>query len=188
MLRRPNRRLAGVTLAEMLIVVAILSLAAAIAIPQASSVTPHVADAAAAEVAHAIRFAQSEAIRTRIYHVAEIDEATQTIRVYRLESPAFVDEDKINRVMHPVDKQPYSISLAASAPHVTVASAVFTYGAATSNDIAFDPDGAPVRYVKAQVPSVPLSTDGIVSLQSGASVRTVTVDKATGWATDRITP
>lgn len=183
MLRRPNRRLAGVTLAEMLIVVALLGLAAALVIPQASSVTPLVADAAAAEVAHAIRFAQREAMRTGMYHVAEVDPALQTIRVYRLASPAFVAEDPVP-VMHPVDKQqPYRIQLAVNTARAVVASSVFTYGADKSDDVAFGPEGAPLRYVAGQVPNVPLSADGIVILQSGSALRTVTVDKTSGRVT-----
>ena len=181
MLRRPDRWLAGVTLAEMLVVVAILSVVAAIAIPQASSVTPHVADAAAAEVAHAIRFAQREALRTGRYHVAEIDPAKQTILVYR---PGNSAADPHMTVMHPVDKQqPYRIHLAGNTARAIVASSVFTYGADKTSAIAFGPDGAPVNYAAGQVPMAPLSLDGIVSLQSGAALRTVIVDKTTGRVT-----
>jgi Tfp pilus assembly protein FimT len=183
MLRRHPRRLAGVSLAEMLAVVAILGLVAAIAIPQASSVTPQVADAAAAEVAHAIRFAQREAMRTGLYHVAEIDPATQTIRVFRLVSLASGAEDTDQPVMHPVDKQPYRINLAAQAARAVVTGSVFTYGADKTDDIAFGADGAPVKYAAGTAPTAPLSADGIVSLQSGAALRTVTVDKTTGRVT-----
>lgn len=182
----PGKREAGLTLAEMLVVVALVALVAAIAIPVADPVNDPVAGAAAAEVAHAIRFAQREAVRTGKYHVAEIDPATQTLRVYRLTSSGAVGEDTDKPVMHPVDKQAYRIRLADNpATRAVVASSVFVYGADTTSDITFGPDGAPVdlNYLKGRTPAAALSTDGIVRLESGAAIRTVTVDRTTGRVT-----
>lgn len=182
-LPRPALRHAGVTLVELLAVIAIIGLVAAIAIPQASSVSPAVADAAAAEIAHAIRFAQREAVRTGKYHVAEIDPAGQTVRVYSLTGTTTLAEDTQNPVMHPVDKRVYRISLAdGSATRAVVASSVFTYGTDTTSNVTFGADGAPVdiNYVKGKVATGSLSADGVVRLQAGAALRTVTVDKTTG--------
>ena len=168
----------------MLAAVVLISLVAAIAIPQATSVSPAVVNAASAEVAHAIRFAQREAVRTGKYHVAEIDPARQTVRVYRLVgSGTTTVEDTTNPVMHPVDKVPYRISLASNAAtRAVVASAVFTYGADTTSDVTFGADGVPidVNYVKGKVATAGLSADGVVRLQSGAALGSVTVDKITG--------
>jgi prepilin-type N-terminal cleavage/methylation domain-containing protein len=183
-LSRPARRQAGVTLVEMLVAVVLVSLVAAIAIPQASSVSPAVVNAAGAEVAHAIRYAQREAVRTGKYYVAEIDPAKQTVRVYRLvTSGTATVEDTDNPVMHPVDKQPYRITLAGNAAmRAVVASSVFTYAADTTSDVTFGPDGTPVdvNFVKGKVAAGALSADGAVLLRSGAASRTVTVDKITG--------
>jgi prepilin-type N-terminal cleavage/methylation domain-containing protein len=180
---RPARRHAGVTLIELLAVIAIIALVAAIAIPQATSVSPAVVDAAAAEVAHAIRFAQREAVRTGQNHVAEIDPAKQTVRVYRLSGPKTVDEDKSNPVMHPVDKIAYSISLAGNtATRAVVANSVFTYGPDTTSNVTFGVDGSPV-YLKGTATPAALSADGVVRLQLGATLRTVTVDRTTGRVT-----
>ena len=184
---RPAIRHAGFTLIEMLAVIAIIGLVAAIAIPQATSVSPAVVDAAAAEVAHAIRYAQREAVRTSKYHVAEIDPGGQTVRVYRLVGAGTATaEDTSNPVMHPVDKLPYRIVLAGTAAtRAVVASSVFTYGTDTTSDVAFGPDGSPVdvNYVKGKVSTPSLSADGMVRLQAGAALRTVTVDKTTGRVT-----
>lgn len=186
MTHRPAIQHAGVTLVEMLLVIAIISLVAAIAIPQASSVSPAVVNAAGAEVAHAIRFAQREAVRTGKYYVAEIDPAKQTVRVYRLvtnSSTGTVGEDPA-KVMHPVDKeQPYLINLAGNAAtRAIVASSVFTYTADTTSDVTFGPDGTPVdvNFVEGKVAAGALSADGAVLLRSGAALRTVTVDRITG--------
>jgi type II secretion system protein H len=182
-LSRPALRHAGVTLIEMLAVIAIIGLVAALAIPQATSVSPAVVDAAAAEVAHAIRYAQREAVRTGQYHVAAIDPAKQTVRVYRLAGPTTVDEDTTNRVMHPVDHIAYSISLAGNAAtRALVASSVFTYGTDTTSNVTFGADGSPV-YIKGAATTTALSADGVVRLQAGAAQRTVTVDKTTGRVT-----
>jgi prepilin-type N-terminal cleavage/methylation domain-containing protein len=173
---------AGLTLAEMLAVVAIVALVATMALPTADPVNEPVTNTAAAEVAHAIRFAQREAVRTGRYHVAEIDPAGQTVRVYRLTSGSTVAEDT-DPVMHPVDKQAYRISLAGNAAtRAVVASSVFTYGANTTGNVTFGPDGTPVdvNYVKGKVATAALSADGVVSLRSGALLRTVTVDRITG--------
>lgn len=182
-LRRPARWHAGVTLAEMLAVVAIIALVASIALPSADTVNDPVAAAAATEVAHAIRFAQREALRTGKYHVAEIDPASQTVRVYRLTSSGTIGEDTGNPVMHPVDKRTYRIQLADHAPtRAILASSDFVYGASRKGDIAFGPDGTPVNaeFVKGKAPTAALSTDGIVRVTAGAATRTVTVDKTTG--------
>jgi prepilin-type N-terminal cleavage/methylation domain-containing protein len=180
---RPAFRHAGFTLVELLAVIAIIGLVAAIAIPQATSVSPAIVDAAAAEVAHAIRFAQREAVRTGQYHVAEIDPARQTVRVYRLRGVATVDEDIDNPVMHPVDKIAYRISLAGNAAtRAVVASPVFTYGADTTSNVTFGPDGSPV-YIKGTAAPAALSANGVVGLQLGAALRTVTVDRTTGRVT-----
>jgi len=167
----------------MLAAIVLISLVAAIAIPKATSVSPAVVNAAGGEVAHAIRFAQREAVRTGKYYVAEIDPAKQTVRVYRLTSTGTVDEDTANPVMHPVDKIPYRISLAGNAAtRAVVASSVFTYASSTTSDVAFGPDGTPVdvNYAKGRVASGALSADGAVVLQLGAMSRTVTVDRITG--------
>ena len=168
----------------MLLVIAIIGMVAAIAIPQAASVSPAVVDAAGTEVAHAIRFAQRQAVRTGKYYVAEIDPAKQTVRVYRLvASGTATVEDTDNPVMHPVDKLPYRITLAGnSATRAVVVSSVFTYGADKTSDVTFGPDGTPVdvNYVKGTVASGALSADGTILLQLGAASRTVTVDRITG--------
>ena len=54
----------GVTLPELLIVLTILGVAAAVAIPSLSSSNPQTLDLAAEEFANAMRFARSEALRT----------------------------------------------------------------------------------------------------------------------------
>ena len=137
----------GVTLAEMLIVVAILALCAAIAIPSADSVAPARADAAAREVARALRFAQREAVRTQEWHQVKVDKATQKLRVYRLVVvPGSVTENTTQPTLHPVDKRKYDISFEAG-QSATITDVSFTYDKGTSgaNFVSFDSGGTPVE-------------------------------------------
>jgi prepilin-type N-terminal cleavage/methylation domain-containing protein len=180
MLVATARRQTGVTLVEMVLVVAVLAVAATLAIPMSEPAGDAAAASAAGDVAQAVRFAQREAMRTGSFHVAEINPATQTIRVYRLTDTGAVSGVKVN---HPFDKLEYRISLAGKAPHVRITSSVFTYGADRTVDVAFSPDGTPLRYVTGQLPSAALSADGSVGLQAGAAQRTVLVDRTTGRVT-----
>ena len=133
----------GVTLAEMLIVVAILAICAGIAIPNADSIAAPRADAAAAEVARALRFAQREAVRTQEWHQVKIDKTTQTLRVYRLLSTG-TTEDTANPTVHPVDKQKYDISFK-DGQTATITAVSFSYdkGSSDANFVSFGPDGSP---------------------------------------------
>ena len=188
MLLRPGVRQAGVSLAEMLIVVAVISVTAVIAIPQASSLSPAAADAAALEIARAVRFAQREAIRTGRYQTASVNPATQELRVYRPSSSGGASS------LHPVDKRDYKISFAGNAmPRATIVSSVFTYeDKAVTNYVTFGPDGAPVDpesdpvnvQVAGQVlgpkDASPLKDEGKITLRYGNVERVVRVAPVTG--------
>ena len=134
----------GVTLAEMLIVVAILALCAVIAIPSADSVAPARADAVAKEIARALRFAQREAVRTQEWHQVKIDKNTQTLRVYRLSVSGSVAENTSIPTVHPVNKQKYDITFASGAG-ATITAVSFSYDKGTSgaNFVSFDSNGTP---------------------------------------------
>lgn len=135
----------GVTLAEMLVTVALLGLAASLAIPSASPVSSFATDAVAEEVARAVRFAQREAIRTGAWHVARFDIPTQSLRVYRPTSAGAGNEDTTKPVIHPIDKTSYKVSFGTQAgARGQLVSAVFSYaGGGTRSYVGFGPDGAP---------------------------------------------
>ena len=175
-------------MAEMVVVVAILAVAAALAIPKADPQPAFAADAVASEVARALRFAQREAVRTATYQMVSADPATHTVRVYQ------VIAKKEVTATHPVDKTPYQISFAGNAmPRATIVSSVFKYeGGPTTNFASFGPDGAPA-YVDPNMLSQglsalllgakdidPLKEDGVVTIRYGRIERVVRVAPVTG--------
>lgn len=163
---------AGFTLAEMVTVVAIVAVAAAIAIPKADPQTALAADAAAGEIARAVRFAQREAVRTGIYHTISIDPASQVLRIQR---PAPSGSGSIT-VTHPVDKRDYQINFADDGmPRARIVGALFRYQSnAVTNGTIFGPDGAPVDVAPSKFLGLPigivLGTKEISQLKEDAQI------------------
>jgi prepilin-type N-terminal cleavage/methylation domain-containing protein len=182
---------AGFTLAEIVVVVAVLSIVAAIAVPKADPQAAFAADAAAGEVARALRFAQREAIRTGTWQQVSVDPATQTLRVYRPTSSGG------DTATHPVAKRDYQISFAGNAmPRATIVSAVFQYdGGPTTNFASFSPDGTPSYLDPSKMaqawslflsgsPDIdPLKVEGRITLRYGNQERVVRVAPVTGRVT-----
>lgn len=98
----------GYSLVELLIVISLFSLIAAIATPALFDDNDGTLDNAAAAVATALRTARSEAIRTGKPYGVNAESFAQSVRVYRLDetvSPAAVIYD----VYHPLNKQLYDL-------------------------------------------------------------------------------
>jgi len=121
-----QRRRCGYTLVEMLIVVSLIALIAALAAPAINSNDEIKLDGAAGEVAALIRFAQAEAIRTGNAYGAIADTINDTVRAYRLDenpNPPVIVYDVIN----PLTKQPYDLKFGSDADDVAVEAAYFKY-------------------------------------------------------------
>jgi len=184
-------RQAGATLAEMVLVMAVLAISAGIAIPQADTQSAFAADAAAGEIARAVRFAQREAVRTGTYQTISIDLSKQVLRVYQ---PA--SSGNGTTAIHPVDKQDYQINFASNGlPQASIVSSVFRYqsGAVTTGAI-FGPDGVPVDVAPAKLLGLPigivlgtkeispLKEEARITLRYGGVERVVRVAPVTGRA------
>ena len=100
----------GLSLTELLVVVAILGVVAAVVVPSSATRVERPLDLAAQEVAEAFRFARNESLRLAAPHGVSEDTAAMSIRVFSLDegvsppSPVF-------DVYHPVRKQPYDVTL-----------------------------------------------------------------------------
>lgn len=174
----------------MLAVVAVLGIAAAVVIPKADPQSAFAADAAAGEIAQALRFAQREAIRTGVYHTISIDPASQTLRVTR---PALTGNSIVSAA-HPVDKRDYQINFDKDGmPQATIVSSVFRYQSnAVTSGTMFGPDGVPVDVAPSKVLGLPigivlgtkeispLKEEGKITLRFGNVERVVRVAPVTG--------
>jgi type II secretion system protein H len=99
----------GFTLVELVMVFAVLGIAAAVAVPSLRSTDPVILEVAAQEVANALRFGRSEAMRTGEVRAVAV-RLTGRIRVFKpdLSSGSIVD---LETLTHPVDKKPYDFFL-----------------------------------------------------------------------------
>ena len=174
------RRQTGVTLVEMVTVVAILAVAASLAIPTTDPNADLAAEAMAAEVARAMRFAQREAIRTGTYQQVSMDPATQMLRVYQPNQPKLPASITAT---HPVDKRLYEISFAGNAMRATIVSSVFKYDKKPSAIYAsFASDGSPAE-VDPKSSSFPLKEEGRITIRYGNAERVIRVAPVTGRVT-----
>lgn len=183
MLRLRALRQAGVTLVEMLAVVAVVAITASIAIPSATPLAAFSTDAATGEIMRAVRFAQREAVRTGAWHTVRIDTATQSLRVYRLTSSGL--EDTSIPVLHPIDKRPYNLAFntGAGPARATVTLVDFDYqsgGNSNLNILSFGPDGTPALLTGPKDGDVKAMTAGQVSISTGANQRDLAIDIVTG--------
>jgi prepilin-type N-terminal cleavage/methylation domain-containing protein len=176
-------RQVGYTLVEVLVVVLILGVVAAALLATHGSVdAEQTLEAAAGEVAAALRFARSEAMRTGEPHGVEASTLTQRVRVYQLDisvSPPVVDYS----VRHPVDKKLYHLDFSSDpmlAP-VSVTSVAFWYSGllVPQGFVGFNPDGTP-KYTGA---STYMLASGAIDLAAGDQTRVVSVAPMTGRVT-----
>jgi len=112
----------GYSLVELLIAIAILTLIAAIATPAFTNNDEATLERAAIEVASAIRFAHSEAIRTGVPHGVYAKQSNQQIRIYRLP-----DGTPIYDIYDPLTKQLYELSFSTAGSGVTIDSVYFKF-------------------------------------------------------------
>ena len=170
------------TLVELLIVVAILAIVALVYAAQPAGDTTHQKlDVAASEVASALRFARSEALRTGQPHGARIEPGSDRVRVFRLDVSGGPPVEDYS-VRHPVDKKLYDLSFQTHsfAGSVGVSLSQFLFGGVGTpkQAVAFQPDGSPVS-----PENLTLMDSGDVDLSLSGQTRQVDVAPITGRVT-----
>ena len=164
---------------ELLLVVAILGIVALELITRSSGVVGEKKlELAASEVAAALRFANSEAVRTGVYHGARFSTADNRALVYRLDTSGSPPVEEYS-VFHPVDKRLYRVELANGGftQGVNISLSDFRFGGAATayESVAFAATGMPISPV-----DLTLMDQGQVDLTDGQMTKSVTLAPVTG--------
>ena len=185
----------GYSLLEMMVVLALLSVLALVAIPVAAPSADKRLDAAAQEVINALRFARIEALRTGAFYGADfsVDPAFGTRRVRVFHTDASLPPNPVypTDVLHPLDKKLYDNQLVtgSATAGVTIAAATFYYQSGVtlvvSDWAAFDAAGTPKYYSDAltySAYSAAPNVSAVTLTYQGKSVQ-VLLDPVTGLVT-----
>ena len=183
---RNRGRYHGYTLVEMLVVVTITGLVASLALPSLSTGGTTKIDLAATEVATAIRFARSEALRTGEGHGLTVSQATQQVTVKRYDLTT-APISTLGTLTHPINKHPYdfNVNTGAGTKGVVISNSqdVFDYtGLGRRRSLLFDASGTP-KWIVGAGPTTYLLSDGTVELSYGNLQRQVSVSPMTGRVT-----
>ena len=173
------RSLNGYTLVEVVLVVAIFGIFATVLLPDSRATDESRLDMAANEVAAALRYAQSEALRTAIPHGAFTDDSTNQIKVYNKPSSTPVYD-----VYHPVDRKLYDIKLENSPlmSGVDFVSAIFNFSGpfSSSSYLGFNIHGHP-KYTDSGTDYMLI--DGNIILAHAGKQRVISIAPMTGRVT-----
>ena len=175
----------GYTLVELVIVVTVLVVIAAIAVPASTQDTDKKLELAAAEFASAMRFARSEAIRTGNVHGVRVEKDNERFAVATADLTV-QPFGTAQIIRHPLTRQLYDVDLD-DAPNTGIVISnnqdVFHYsGFGRSEQVAFGPDGMPV-YPRPLAGETYHLTTGNIRLSLGEHDRTVKLHNFTGRVT-----
>ena len=178
-------RQTGFSLLELLIVITILGVTAAIVAPVLSTSDDSKLGLAAEEVAQALRFARSESLRTSEVHGVNINQTTQRVVVYKADlttTPVSIG----SILYHPISKQKFDfdVDTAPMTNDVNISNTLdpFLYGSTRRQQLLFSASGTPM-WIDNTTGTTDLLDDGTVQLSYRGSNRSVEVAPTTGRVT-----
>lgn len=170
----------GLSLTEVLVAVAMLGIVAMAAVPDFSSVDEQRLQRAAVEVADAIRYARSEAIRTATPYGVHAEVTQQRMRLFRLVDSGGTSTPEYT-VRNPVDKKLYDLQLDTPPLKATLVAVDFSYtGVGSQEYLGFDPAGEPAFDIAGVQRRL---TGGTITLSYGSDQCLVRVAAVTGRVT-----
>lgn len=186
-------RTPGFSIAELLVVMALLSVLALAAVPMSAPRADKRLDAAAQEVIDALRFARIEAQRTGTVHGADfsVDLATGQRRVRVFRTDTAIPPNPVYDVRHPIDKKLYVTRLdtGTATEGVAISAATLYYKSGSTVIVrdwaAFDRAGTPTFYPDAATYAAHSQTPNVTAVTLtylGRSVL-VLVDPVSGRVT-----
>ncbi len=176
-----GRRQRGHSLAELIVVVAVIGVIAAAAMPSSAPAYDKELTLAGSEVADAFRFAREEAQRTGSIHGVTIDAANNYLRVFRLNEVPDPNV-KVFDVHHPLTKQFYTVQYGVSFYRGIELSAIGGQFSETCDDqtsLAFDPEGV-IRCIE---PVAARINNAHIKIIAGQRALTVAIEQFTGRVT-----
>lgn len=175
------RHQGGFTLLELTAYVAIISMIAAIVVPNIAATNLLGLELAEAEVADAFRFARDRTRLSGNSYGITVDPSSNLVRVFRLDD-AVTPNVKVYDVYHPISKQLYKIQLDRAPYHRVAVNAYSGTPSSTCNDLgsfAFDRYGL----VHCTNPTSSRFRDATVELGVDEHQATVAIDAMTGRVT-----
>ena len=170
---RHRRPVGGFTLIEILVVVIILGIAAAIIVPHIGSRSDLKATSAARLMMADLIYAQNRSISTQKWHYVQFNPATESYKVLDQMSPSQ------NIITHPVDQSPFVVALGPAGPAPVRDVFIDTVSFDGQTTLAFDEMGTPYAYNAATNVSTAL-TSGTITIKCKEMLLTVTVEPFTG--------
>ncbi len=176
----------GITLADTLIVVAIMAMFAAIALPSYTSSTKYQLDLAVEEIVSAIRFSRSEALRTGNVYGVNINRVTKQFTIYKTDLTTVpITQEFV--AYHPINKNLYDYNLVSDLKfkNIEIANSTdpFLYtDSVRRNSLLFTASGLPV-WIDSSSGAIHQLQEGNVQLTSGNRSQNLLVEPFSGRVT-----
>ena len=165
----------GFTLIEILVVVVILGIAAAVIVPQIGSRADLKATSAARLIMADLIYVQNRSISQQKYHYMQFDPATASYKVQSMEGTPPV----MTIVTHPVEQSPFVVALGPSGPGPLRDVKIDSVSFDGQKWLAFDEMGTPYAYNATTTVMTPL-TSGTIALKCKNMLLNIIIEPYTG--------